>query len=179
MLKKTLAPLAVAAIVLSGVLAPAAVLSAGAAPGNPGVPSDPVVLYQETFENGLAAVQNTLLTDYVGADGTTYGGSPYWTAQSMCNGIIVRNNSVAPAGCDATGATHIRQMANALGQLNGTADPTLNHAVSAYTNAPTAEFPLGANDIEFQTESPIAVPSGSRFISFSVQTACRCARAPR
>lgn len=146
-----------------------------AAAAIPGTPADPVVVFQETFENGLSATGNIPLTSYVGVGGQTYTGTPYWTAPTMCNGIIIRNNSGPPPGCGGTAALHIRQMANALGRLNGTPVPTDNHAVSAYTNAPTTAFPLAAGDIEFATEDPISVPGGSRFLTFSVNaTAINC-----
>ena len=59
------------------------------APGNPGVPSDPTVLFEEDFENvpGTAPV---ILDDYVSVDGHTYTAAPLWL--SNCNGVIVNFN---------------------------------------------------------------------------------------
>lgn len=49
--------------------------SAVAAPGNPGVPGEPQVLFVEDFENRVPD-SNVLLTDYTGASGTTYTADP-------------------------------------------------------------------------------------------------------
>lgn len=140
---------------------------ATAVPGNPGTPSAPTVLFAEDFENGTGGTP-TLLGDYTGATGTTYTASPNWSSPAQCNGIITRNSSSTHPLCGGTSANQIRQLANALGRVNGTADPLLNHAVAAYT----AGNP-GANQVEFASEGPVVLnaPVTNRFITFSVNVA--------
>src|SRR4051812_32099656 len=67
-------------------------LSAVAAPGNPGVPGEPQVLFVEDFEN-RAADSNVLLTDYTGAAGTAYTADPFWVDRNACNGFIINQTS--------------------------------------------------------------------------------------
>jgi len=148
--------------------------SASAAPGSPGVPGDPTVVYDEGFENGLADDASQALRDYTGATGTTYTGSDYWTEPTKCNGIVISQAATDGLGCaPAASVNHLRRMANALGQVNGgtEANSSGNHVVSAYTNGPDASFPLAANDVEFETETPITISGGSRFLTFSVDAA--------
>jgi uncharacterized repeat protein (TIGR01451 family)/LPXTG-motif cell wall-anchored protein len=144
---------------------------AQADPGDPGVPSTPSVVYDENFENGLADTDSQALTDYAGATGTAYTGSPYWTETTMCNGILISANAPDALGCTLSSATQLRRMADVLAQVNGGTADGFNHAVSAYTNAPDPSHPLAANDIEFETETPITLSGGSRFLTFSVDAA--------
>ncbi|MFI5615906.1 hypothetical protein [Streptomyces sp. NPDC051567] len=52
-------------------------------------------------------------------------------------------------------------------KVNGAADPTVNHAVSAYTDGANP----GTNKVEFQTVKPIPLTMTNRYISFSVDAA--------
>jgi len=163
-----------AVTVLSGtiVVAPAAVPGASAAPGNPGVPSAPVLIYEEDFEN-VAGTPAVGLASYVGSTGATYTADPAWL--TGCNGLLVEYGTPDNdplAACAPTGAANafnrIRQLANAMGQWSG-ADPLTNRAVAAYTQGGNP----GANSVEFRTTSPLTLPSTvtSRYLTFSVDTA--------
>ncbi|MDT0116432.1 hypothetical protein Q9R20_05450 [Microbacterium sp. PRF11] len=164
----------------------AATLSAGlvtasspalAAPGNPGSPSDPNVLYNETFENGMGT-DPVLLTNYTGARGTQYTADQAWLEN--CNGAIVEWDSPDSA-IDGSAINRcrpntsgqnpeysygqLRQFAYALGEYTGT-NPNTNHVVAAYT----AGDP-GANRTEIQTVNTIPLNASGRYVSFSVDTA--------
>ncbi|MDP3951829.1 GEVED domain-containing protein [Microbacterium sp.] len=139
------------------------------APGNPGVPSDPEVVFEEDFENvdGTAPV---LLTDYVGVDGNTYTAAAPWLQN--CNGIIVNFNvpSTNLGNCTSeANSAHLRQIVQALGQHGNPADPNANDAVAAYT-----EGNPGPNQSEFETVDPISLATASgRFLTFSVDAAAK------
>ncbi|MGN6696350.1 MAG: DUF7507 domain-containing protein, partial [Aquihabitans sp.] len=145
---------------------------AAAAPGTPGVPGAPIPVFSEDFENGMGLTP-TILTAYAGDAGNTYGAAAPWLR--ACNGVIVSQpmpDSQLPAtGCNLKTAAQnleayrvLRTMAGFLGDLNGTGPD--NHLVSAYTDGQNP----GANQIEFQTTSPIVFPSAltSRYLTFSV-----------
>lgn len=169
---------ALAAALAAGTLAAVTVVStttpAAAAPGNPGTPSAPVVLYTEDFEN-TSNNSNVLLTNYVGANGTTYTGSPFWTSRSACNGFIIDHGSPRVAG-DCNGPTsteaqgagfydNLTAVPRALGLNAGlsSAQANLNGAAASYTSGGTSD-----NEIQFETENPITLPAANRFVTFSV-----------
>ncbi|MEN3280205.1 MAG: hypothetical protein V7607_1345 [Solirubrobacteraceae bacterium] len=140
--------------------------TAAAAPGTPGTPQAASVVYADGFENGVGATP-ILLTGYTGATGETYTADPAWL--SSCNGAIVEFASPDAAqgssGCSAAGDYgRVRQLAYALGVQRGAADPTTNHAVTAYTEAPNP----GVDRVQFETLSPIPLAASGRFITFSV-----------
>ncbi|MFI8524806.1 hypothetical protein ACIGB8_10185 [Promicromonospora sukumoe] len=144
--------------------------SAVAAPGNPGVPGEPTVLFVEDFEN-RAADSNVLLTDYTGADGTTYTADPFWVDRNDCNGFIINQTSTrVPGDCngsqpDTFGAatfTSLTAMPHALGTINGT-DPASNAAASSYTSGNDAD-----NLVQFATAAPLTLTTEGRFVTFSV-----------
>ncbi len=159
-----LASLAVAACA-SAALVPAA----SAAPGNPGVPSDPTVIFQEGFENELSDGELVTLEDYLPtADkGTTYTADSFWLDASAGNGLIVDgttpDGSFTSAGYgNAAGQQNLRALAAAIGAINGSANPQLNHVVSAYTDA------NGPDDaVEFRTEDPVDLAADGRFLTIS------------
>ncbi|MFK0403008.1 GEVED domain-containing protein [Microbacterium sp. NPDC090225] len=144
-------------------------LIAKLAPGNPGVPSAPITLFTENFENNRVG-NPVLLTNYVGAGGQTYTAAAPWLAN--CNGIIVSHSMPASSlGNCATvdNSSHLRQIVWALGSHNGTAGPTNNRAVAAYT-----EGNPGANQVEFATVNPVPLASANgRFLTFSVNAAAK------
>jgi uncharacterized repeat protein (TIGR01451 family) len=138
-----------------------ALLPSGAAAA-PGVPAAPRTVYTEDFENGVGTTP-VLLTDYTGATGQEYTADAPWL--TGCNGVILPfsapNGDQAAAGCSSAGSyDRVRQIAYALGG-NAT-----NHAVSAYT-----EGNPGADLVQFETATPIALPTRNRFITFSVDAA--------
>ncbi|WP_210490971.1 DUF11 domain-containing protein [Patulibacter sp. SYSU D01012] len=136
--------------------------AAQAAQAAPGVPEAPRTIYTENFENGVGDAP-VLLDDYVGAGGRAYTADPEWL--TGCNGVVLRFSSPdaaqGAAGCDLqTSYDRVRQIAHALG---GNAS---NHAVSAYT-----EGDPGADNVQFETATPIPLLSTGRFITFSVDAA--------
>jgi len=173
---------AVAAVALGG--ASVATFATGGnanatTPGSPGTPQAPTTLYAEDFEHGTDDGQ-VLLSDYTGAPPTneTYTAANAWL--TACNGEIVDFNTPYTdlGNCaNTTDTSNTRQLAYALGTLNGSATPATNHAVTAYTDGNP-----GANQIEFATVNPISLPSATgRYITFSVNTsAVNCSvSAPR
>ena len=144
--------------------------SAVAAPGNPGVPGEPQVLFVEDFEN-RAPDSNVLLTDYTGASGTTYTADPFWVDRDNCNGFIINQTSPrVPGDCngggaDASGAaiyTSLTSLPYTLGVINGT-DPAANAAASSYTSGSTTD-----NLVQFSTAEPLTLTTEGRFVTFSV-----------
>ncbi|WP_170026394.1 DUF7507 domain-containing protein [Actinomadura oligospora] len=155
-------------------------------PGMPGTPQPATTVFGEDFENR----QSTLpvrLDDYTGASGMTYTADQAWLQN--CNGWVAAfqdpggaDPSVAPQvnDCDPQGGpgtpanqawNHVRQLAQALGVLNGTSPASANHAVSAYTNGHINNGNPGANHVEFQTDQEIPLPQNGRFLTFSVNAA--------
>lgn len=144
--------------------------SAVAAPGNPGVPGEPQVLFVEDFEN-RAAGSNVLLTDYTGASGTTYTADPFWVDRTNCNGFIINQTSPrVPGDCNGGGAdaggtaiyTSLTALPYTLGTINGT-DPAANAAAASYTSGSTID-----NRVQFSTAAPLTLATEGRFVTFSV-----------
>lgn len=172
-------PVVVVALLTGGIgalplVAAAPAVAAPAVAGTPGVPQAPTTVYSEDFENGMGDTP-VLLSDYTGVAplSETYTADPSWLVG--CNGNILdlaMANGSSTNCSTAAGVALVRQMAYALGVQGGAADPTTNHAVTAYTdNNP------GANMIELQTATdiPLAGDSG-RFLLFSVDaSAVNCA----
>ncbi|WP_327075409.1 DUF11 domain-containing protein [Kitasatospora purpeofusca] len=152
-----------------------------ASPGSPGVPQSPTLLFQEGFENGTGQTP-IKLTAYTGAGplNPTYTADAPWLDTTRCNGIILDQSGADHPDCPATpvnfhtdAALALKDMASVLGQVGGSADPTTNHAVTAYTDAPAGgSGDPGANAVEFQTVNPIPLPAANgRYITFSVDAA--------
>jgi uncharacterized repeat protein (TIGR01451 family) len=138
-------------------------------PGRPGEPQPPTVLYSENFENGVGRTPVAL---------TTYTGGPpllekYTAAKAYltnCDGDVVEfesNERAKTTDCEEVAFNRVRQMAWVLGKLRGV-DPTTNHAVTAYTDGGGT---LPENTVQFETVTPISLPKGSRYITFSVDAA--------
>ncbi|MET8385822.1 choice-of-anchor P family protein [Streptosporangium canum] len=153
------------------VLAASAVVAqsgaATAAPGTPGVPQAPAVVFAEDFENGQGATP-ILVTGYTGAApaNQTYTADPAWL--TACNGWIAsqRNPATEPAngGCGGWWAS-VKQLAGTLGQWAG-GDPATNHAVTAYTNANP-----GSGKTQLEAVRPVGIGAPNRFLTFSVDAA--------
>ncbi|MBQ3358840.1 MAG: hypothetical protein IJG47_08070, partial [Microbacterium sp.] len=164
-------------LVFAGLLQPPA--SASAAPGGgsfaplvagqPGIPSDPAVVYQEDFQNGTGI---TPLTSYVSTSGVAYTASPYWLNAAFCNGFIVDSLQAWPGTSTCTSAGNFNDTQNkayALGVLQGQAQPQLNRALSTNTSDDGGAAP---NQIMFASQGQIALPSSNgRYITFSVDAA--------
>ena len=144
--------------------------SAVAAPGNPGVPGEPQVLFVEDFEN-RAPDSSVLLTEYTGASGTAYTADPFWVNRDACNGFIVNHGSPRVEGdCNGGGVgaggagvyNSLMSLPYTLGVIAG-ADPASNAAASSYTSGSSAD-----NQVQFRTAEPLTLPTEGRFVTFSV-----------
>ena len=49
----------------------------------------------------------------------TYDTDPIWVNAAQCNGIVTTVSIRIAGNCGATGETHIKDLADALGQLRG------------------------------------------------------------
>ncbi|GAA4160648.1 hypothetical protein GCM10022286_16990 [Gryllotalpicola daejeonensis] len=156
------------ALIASGLFAVAATsapTAAQAAAGNPGTPAAPTTVYTENFQN-TPNNNPVLLSSYTGATGQTYTADAGWLAN--CNGQVISYSTTALGNCSAADdLSHVRQLVWALGAASGT--QTTNKAVTAYT-----ENNPGANAVEFQTATNIALPTSTgRYLTFSVDTAAQ------
>lgn len=156
-------------------------------PGSPGVVKPPNPIFTENFENAQGTTP-IRLPDYVGALGTRYTADPPWLVN--CNGWVssfsnpvgsssavaaqVKDCTPATGGPGTPGATawnRVRQLAQALGVLDGSATPDSNHAVSAYTNGSVNSGNPGAGYVEFKTVDPLPMDLTGRFLTMSVNVA--------
>lgn len=160
-----LAAAAAAALALTGAV------PASAAPGNPGVPGDPVEIFSEDFENGQTPAVIQRLDEYVGDSGMTYTAAQAWLED--CNGWIssaLKAVDAAAQVADCNNAqlswNQTQRLAYGLGVYAGSTEPASNHSVSAYT----AGNP-GANAVEFSTDDLIALSGTGRYLVFSVDVA--------
>ncbi|WP_051760874.1 choice-of-anchor P family protein [Herbidospora cretacea] len=146
-------------IPLTAVLSPRAATAA---------PADPQVVFSEEFENGMGTAP-LMVTGYTGPapHAMTYTADPAWL--TSCNGLIASrlNPAVAPPLAQQCGGWWpvVRDLAAALGQWAG-GDPATNHAVTAFTHTPP-----GAGKVQLETEHPVSIGSGNRFVTFSVDAA--------
>ncbi len=157
-IRRSTAVLATAGLLAAGLVATEAVIAtqpASAEPGNPGVPEDPEVVFEEDFENRPdESVQ--LLGDYVGADGQTYTADSEWMSLASCNGFVLDVGAPDPGECDSWSG--VVSAATAMSEYNGSAS-----SLAAYT----AGDP-GANNVQLRTAEPIELASDGRFLTFSV-----------
>jgi fimbrial isopeptide formation D2 family protein/uncharacterized repeat protein (TIGR01451 family) len=162
-------------LTLTSVLVPTD--SAAAAPGNPGTPSAPAVLFNENFNNRADLTPIVRLSEYAGATGQTYTASQPWlvgcngwiaaSAQSVTSPAQVADCQSPSPGSGQGNWNSAQQLADVLGRYVGVPRPDYNFAVTAYT----ANNP-GANQVEFATASPINLPAVTgRFLTFSVDVA--------
>ncbi len=163
-----------AALAASVALVATATGVAVAAPGSPGVPSDPDVLLHETFGTGLASGELALLEDY----GTqNYSADAAWLDVAAGNGLIVDGTTsdadlTAAGYTNADGQANLRALATKIGEINGSSPASSNHAVTAYTDANP-----GANKIEFRTVDPLDLNADGRFLTVAANVGVvNCAR---
>jgi hypothetical protein len=140
------------------------------APGNPGTPSAPAVLYTEGFENNTAGSPE-LLTAYTGAAplDETYTADPAWVAADLCDGYIVSEQDPAtpPAGSDCgTGWAPAKELSSVLGTWSG-ADAATNHALVGYTQGNP-----GAGT-ELETAIPVPLAAANRFLVLGTDAAAQ------
>ncbi|GCD21961.1 hypothetical protein CTKZ_35230 [Cellulomonas algicola] len=154
--------------------------SAGLAnPGTPGQPQPATVVFHEDFQNAPVSGLRTVIDRYVGADGHTYDADPYWKNAVKANGMVVSAQSTF-ATTDATGAKNdtettaratLRQLAEALGKVNGSSDPRSNLAISAYTQDVKASN-VADNLVMLRTKDDIELKDANgRFLAFSLNAA--------
>ncbi|WP_418057500.1 sortase domain-bontaining protein [Pimelobacter simplex] len=171
-MKKALSGLALALVAGTATVVPVVALSAPAtaAPGDPGVPSDPAVLFTEDFENGVSATPS-LLADYVGANGLTYTADPYYLDDTACNGVIFTRDAdnQAATGCSPSNNFYnwSRAFAQALGEVQTPANPAGNHAVVDFTTSGAST----AGMVHLETENTGSLAVQDRFLSFSIDVA--------
>jgi len=138
---------------------------ATAAPGTPGTPSAPTVLFQEDFQQGAAI---TTLPTYASSSGTTYTADPFWLDTSACNGFVVSSANVFPGGAlcggRATEFASLTAKTSALGLLNTPQNSSTNRALAGATTTSGTPGRMLAS-------SQIALPSGSRFLTMSLDAA--------
>lgn len=164
-----------------------------------GVMEAPTVVFTENFENNMTNLATGAksytttngATQYVGAAGQTYTGSPQWINGERCNGVVLSyNNATAPAWASTPALTNkcstvagvqsyngIRTLARAMGVYSGQRDN--EHIVSGYTecqltslgNTSTCDI-IGSgatNGVMFQTTTLIPV-TPNRYYTFGVDT---------
>lgn len=143
---------------------------AQAAPGDPGNPSDPTVLFTEDFENGVTDTPS-LLTDYVGANGFTYTAAPYYLNDAFCNGVIFSRDAddQAATACSPNSNYYhwSRAFAEALGSVQNPPAPGTNHAVVDFTTGGAS----AAGMVHLETENTASLNVDGRFLSFSIDVA--------
>ncbi|MCX5532756.1 GEVED domain-containing protein [Streptomyces sp. NBC_00006] len=144
----------------------------------PGTPADPTELFKEDFENDPPEGAR-LLTDHVGGPprNMTYKADSGWLEH--CNGWVLNkadSEGYAPGvkSCrsQASWWNIMRDLADVLGQYNGSADSAENHGLGAYTDNPGP----GAKKVQFETAKTIQVPA-NRFLTFgatAVATGTTC-----
>ena len=143
---------------------------------------DPVVLYQEDFEN---AAPGAMLNTYTSVTGMTYTADSDWLDPAQCNGFIARYvDAVRPAGnCTLSSDPEysylsVRNKARGLGLL-GAGDIDNNHALSTETARAAGDESMTPGQVMFRTASDLSLPSANgRFVTFSVDaaaTACQSA----
>jgi len=156
--------------ILAGLPSVVSLPTALAAPGTPGVPQAPTVVYFEDFQNVPGPSPILHLNQYTGASGETYTADPQWL--SNCNGWVASELQATTPAAQIADCTNlqswngVQQFAYALGVFAGSSNPAGNYAVSAATSADP-----GAGHVEFQTVNNIPFSSSNRFLTFSVDVA--------
>ncbi|MBW4721428.1 DUF7507 domain-containing protein [Saccharothrix obliqua] len=164
-------------IALGVVVAVAGLSGAIAAPpasAEPGVPSPPIPVYAENFDNNPNTGSPGKLDGYAGATGQRYAADPKWLTN--CNGYIASASqpvddpgALSRAECwNQSNWNRVQQLSYALGKHAGQSDAQArgNQAVSAYTSADP-----GAGLVEFRTVDNVPFTARNRFLTFSVDVA--------
>lgn len=153
--------------------------AASAAPGSPGVPEAPTVIFHEDFEHNPSAGP-VALTSYTGSSGMGYTASAPWLTN--CNGEVLffamNDSEFANSNCSVGDGTNVtmafdavRRLAYALGTLSSST-PGNNRALTAYTDAGNVYVSPGANLTQLETANPITLPTGvHRFVISRVDAA--------
>lgn len=141
----------------------------GADAGHPGEAiDDPVVLFEEDFENVPDPSAAMFLDDYTAASGMTYTADPLWIDAEACNGVI-GSASIEPPNqiCDQqTYDEFVDPVAQALGDTFGGGSG--NMVLADVTRADT----VGDGNSPFlETVGLIPLSGPNRFIGFLIDAA--------
>ncbi|MGC4175954.1 MucBP domain-containing protein [Demequina sp.] len=167
-------PLAV--VVATATLTSVGLAAASAEPGHPGNPGDPTVVFHEDFEKAPHSGDRTMLNDY---DDGQYTADSYWLSNVMANGMVLSWNNTAKAK-DGTGANNgtedvafatLRQLAEGIGKVNGSADAKNNEVISAYTQSTGAAVSGNRVMLQTKSESLKVKDAKGRFLAFSMSAA--------
>ncbi|WP_284254231.1 DUF7507 domain-containing protein [Pseudolysinimonas kribbensis] len=165
-----------AALIASGLALGLVAQPASAAPGNPGVPSDGTLVYQEDFQNAPVAGA-TRIAGYTSSSGATYTADPVYQNTTLCNGLIFGHQATnaalgAQSFCGASSGwwPSARTIPSGIGLYNGMTDPTQNLAVADQTVGGTSNNYTGT----MLQGNGITVPTSGRFLTFSVQVGNLC-----
>ena len=162
--RRSLAALGAFAMLVAGVAGAQLVLDAPSsqAAGTPGVPQPGTSVFTEDFQHtGSTPVA---LTDYTGAQGTTYTADPSWLpAANACNGLII--NPRTPDGaaqaidsaCSPSNWNWITSIALALGEVQHVKDPSVNNAL---TEATASADHNQAPGVMLETQTPVKATPG-------------------
>ena len=125
------------------------------------VSDGPEPVFAEDFEN--IEGDWVKLPDYVGATGTTYTGSDYWTSVAACNGLILRYASppTPRSGCGAYDENDeaVENGAYYAPMAAGGEPSKANHAWTFWSDQPVT-----SGQVMLQSTSGIAVEPGGRFL---------------
>ncbi|MBT2300966.1 DUF11 domain-containing protein [Variovorax paradoxus] len=145
-------------------------ITAHAVPGQPGVPSAPVQIFFEDFQNRPTANVLQLLDDYQGgpaALNSRYNADGYWLNESVCNGIVTSRGTHNEPPCNSAANGHLQLLAGGMGAFHGLSGTALtNETVMASL---TASGTAPNNQVWFQTFGLIPVTTW-RFLSIRVDT---------
>lgn len=126
------------------------------------------MVFEEDFENVGGAWVG--LRDYVGAAGTRYTGTAYWTWTQGCNGTVLQVFSSPPApptGCseaDDTDNDSVEKAAIHAPQAAGGTPSETNHAWVFFSSPPDADHVLAAGHVMLRSTSGIPVGRGGGFL---------------
>lgn len=158
---------------------------------------EPRLIFSEDFENPAVSEARQTLTTYVGVNGNTYTSDAYWADVNACNGMVISAETPYYLGFDQDGNPlpgsdclaenrgyndaffRVQQLAEYIGQVNGSTEPKKNSVVAAYTEGGPTDGARWEDNIEFATEQNIGLGGApNRFVSFSVNAGAINCHAP-
>ncbi len=160
---------------VSALLVPPPASSVGvlSAPGTPGIPSAPVTVFTEDFQNvPQTPTPNTsqIISSYVSTTGTQYTADAYWRNTAVCNGVVADFSTTSAQSCaTSTYASFGAGLMKAMGIENGSADPNKNYGlleITAGSNPTTADIQLKSTNGVSTAQS-----LNGRFVTFGITIA--------
>ena len=147
-------------------------ISAHAVPGQPGIPSAPIQLYLENFENRPNTGVYQVLNGYTGgaaALSSTYSADAYWLqANQRCNGIVAQAAIWPSFPCTQASAQQLGWfLAEGMGMFHGVAVPTNETVLLGLSDLPAGGG--ASNLIQFQSLTQIPI-NGAHFHVVGVDT---------